>query len=322
MYLTALVDALIDRAELEDNGCQFDPVGDSADRYEILRRRLFVEREPFARTQQASREAPWNSPFVFRMTIDGNGESRDIYNILLFDASGEQIQRKEYLQEFCRYIIHADGLIFIVDPTKFDAVRTQLPWHLFGKATQQQTRGRPSTQSAPPEEQSADGLFDINLGTPALRQPQGDESFYEDEFTTPIQRLMPMVANVLRDELRLPLGQPVRVPISLVVTKADLLRYAREQGNVIASLGWPGRPTRRYHHPDVLTAEVGVQKALREIAPPGLFANGVRHYSDVTYHMVSATGCPIQSNGKYGEIRPFRVIEPFGSVMFRMNIIR
>ncbi len=66
------------------------------------------------------------APLIFRLTINSGGRKRAL-NISFFDSAGEDMTALDRLSVQARYICHADGIIFLLDPLQISSVRQQLP---------------------------------------------------------------------------------------------------------------------------------------------------------------------------------------------------
>jgi hypothetical protein len=47
-------------------------------------------------------------------------------DLVIFDAAGEDVEDPVALEQFCKYILHAAGIIFIIDPFQYAGIRNQL----------------------------------------------------------------------------------------------------------------------------------------------------------------------------------------------------
>lgn len=63
------------------------------------------------------------APMVFRITFNSN---RQVANLVLFDTAGENMESFDAMTQQTKYILYADGVIFLLDPLQIDAVRDQL----------------------------------------------------------------------------------------------------------------------------------------------------------------------------------------------------
>ncbi|MGE3596659.1 MAG: hypothetical protein AB7N70_14010 [Dehalococcoidia bacterium] len=338
-YLTALIDALFDKAEMRGNGVRLQPEADSSVRMADLRRRMFANREMMPRTEQASEREPF-LPFIYTMTIAQEGVAPRAYNVLFFDGSGEQIQRRQAMEQYCRYILHADGLICMLDPSKLEKVRKVVPDDVLGIGHEVPPQSLAPPVAVPvaagradsdpgdgPTNGTADGLFDPEDVIAASRSPvhriepvATHGAFNEPDL--PLHEILANVAAMLRNHHQLPMAEPVDVPISVVVSKADVLRYMPVVAPLVDALSGPGEAPGSYSHARVLVEQEQVRKIVDAIAPIGLRVSGVSHFREPTYHVTSATGGTLRYNKRFGEVRPFRVVDPFGSILHRTNRIR
>jgi hypothetical protein len=82
---------------------------------------LFRKRQLLPPTRTASQETSTKTPMVFRITFHNKAA-----NLSLFDSAGEDMQSLDTMSVEARYICHADGLIFLLDPLQIDTVRQLL----------------------------------------------------------------------------------------------------------------------------------------------------------------------------------------------------
>lgn len=364
MYLTALLNALVQKAELSGNGCHFAPLGDSANRYLEAEQTLFVKRQPIELTPGAESKFG-RPPLAIRMTVTHDEETK-AYNLLLFDASGEQLQRSESLNTHCRYVKYADGLIFMVDPVKLDNVTKAVAPELLGIArpatrppgrTNGSNGGHTSAghgsamlaslpqiaeQLAPtsivalPKADSegtpatGGGLFDAPITVPA---PVIGEAAASPAHAIPViapaaglhipaHFILSSVAQAIRDAQGLAPGAVVPTKAAIVISKADVLRYMPGVKDLIGQLGWPGTSSLHYNHVQTIREALTVTEILDQIAGPMMGTASAREFERPSFHVTSATGVPLKSNGEFGMVRPFRVSDPLGSILFRLEVIR
>lgn len=82
---------------------------------------LFRKRQLLPPTRTASQETSTKTPMVFRITLKHHAA-----NLALFDSAGEDMQSLDTMSVEARYICHADGVIFLLDPLQIDTVRQLL----------------------------------------------------------------------------------------------------------------------------------------------------------------------------------------------------
>lgn len=82
---------------------------------------LFRKRQLLPPTRTASQEASTKTPMVFRITFEKNAA-----NLSIFDSAGEDMQSLDTMSLEARYICHADGVVFLLDPLQIDTVRQLL----------------------------------------------------------------------------------------------------------------------------------------------------------------------------------------------------
>lgn len=89
-------------------------------------RPLFERKTVLQPTQPGLLDARVKAPLALRITFN-NGAWKQAFNISLFDSAGEDMVTSDALKVQARYIPHADGIIFMIDPLQLDSVRQQLP---------------------------------------------------------------------------------------------------------------------------------------------------------------------------------------------------
>ncbi len=84
---------------------------------------LFRQNRVIPPTQTAAVDPATRTPMVFRLTTNEGG----VANLVLFDTAGEDMQALSTMSSEARYILHADALLFLLDPLQIPAVRQMLP---------------------------------------------------------------------------------------------------------------------------------------------------------------------------------------------------
>jgi hypothetical protein len=130
-YISVLINALERQAALAPFGCvSFAPLGaDTEALYdEEYFRPLFEQHAPLRGTQRLN-PGEINRPLIYTMVFERGSRVRRTrrLNLMLFDASGEQIQDETELVVYNRYILNASGLIFLVDPMTLPGIQEHLP---------------------------------------------------------------------------------------------------------------------------------------------------------------------------------------------------
>ena len=86
---------------------------------------LFVQKTVLQPNQPAEIDPVVKTPLIFRFTFD-NGTTRRALNLSFFDTAGEDMTSLTTLSVQNRYITHADGIIFLLDPLQIPAIRPQV----------------------------------------------------------------------------------------------------------------------------------------------------------------------------------------------------
>jgi len=87
---------------------------------------LYERKTVLQPTQPGAINSQVKAPLIFRLTMKNGGHIRAL-NISFFDSAGEDMTALDTLSVQARYICHADGIIFLLDPLQIASVRQQLP---------------------------------------------------------------------------------------------------------------------------------------------------------------------------------------------------
>jgi hypothetical protein len=96
---------------------------------------LFEERRAVDQTPSAEFQPGIRIPLIYRMEFPKAplhyltrplGEFNAV-DLIIFDAAGEDLTNGQSLEQFCRYILRASGIIFLLDPLQLPGVRRRLP---------------------------------------------------------------------------------------------------------------------------------------------------------------------------------------------------
>lgn len=96
-------------------------------------RPLFEEKKSPAPTQAATGLI---EPLIYELVMSPSpGYPTRRINLMLYDASGEDLAVRERMVMVARYVLNANAIIFLADPTTMDAIYKQLPVFLQNKLT-------------------------------------------------------------------------------------------------------------------------------------------------------------------------------------------
>lgn len=122
-YLTVLIDQLYAGALAPlDISVEMDEY--SADRFETQYRQLLVDRRQLPLTPPLLEEDQSPEPFTLVLRRATRGAPERSLNVVFFDASGEQLYRKEDLGRFGKFLYVAGGVIVVLSPAVFPGLRT------------------------------------------------------------------------------------------------------------------------------------------------------------------------------------------------------
>ena len=114
-YLTTLLEALHEGA-LAPLDISVELAEDSAERHRQSRLRLIVDRIPLGLTPPLTGDEV-QQPVVLTLTRSNGDAAPSGINLLVYDASGEQLLRRADIAQYNRYLYVADGVILIIDPS-------------------------------------------------------------------------------------------------------------------------------------------------------------------------------------------------------------
>jgi GTPase SAR1 family protein len=86
---------------------------------------LFVQKTVLQPNRPAEIDPQVKTPLIFRLTFNHKGSKRAL-NLSFFDTAGEDMTSLTTMSLQNRYIIHADGIIFLLDPLQVTSIRRQL----------------------------------------------------------------------------------------------------------------------------------------------------------------------------------------------------
>jgi hypothetical protein len=113
-FITAIIDQL---RKLQVPGGYFDIIAASQeieDKYQVLHRRLFDLQRPLELTQPTQLDI--DQPLAFQIKIGNPDGTKRSFNLLFYDASGEDLARQTKLVQFKSHILKAQAIIFLADP--------------------------------------------------------------------------------------------------------------------------------------------------------------------------------------------------------------
>lgn len=87
---------------------------------------LFINKTVLQPNQPAEIDPQVKTPLIFRLTF-GSGGVRRVLNLSFFDSAGEDMTSLVTMSLQNRYILHANGIIFLLDPLQIPSLRQQLP---------------------------------------------------------------------------------------------------------------------------------------------------------------------------------------------------
>jgi len=76
--------------------------------------------------RRSNNAAVVREPLIYRLEFPRRGRTAPAIHLLLFDAAGEDVQDENTLALYNKYILHASGIIFLLNPLQMDSVCDQL----------------------------------------------------------------------------------------------------------------------------------------------------------------------------------------------------
>lgn len=137
---------LIHRLEQEvgaNFGFSLRMVGDETRKQfeEIYRTPLFRRKMVIQHTPSGAVDSSVKQPMLFRLTFSQGRKVRAV-NLTFFDSAGEDMQALDTMSTEARYICHASGIIFLLDPLQIETVRQKV-----------------AADILPPRDESADPIY-------------------------------------------------------------------------------------------------------------------------------------------------------------------
>lgn len=86
---------------------------------------LFQQKKILQATQSAVVDTIVKQPMLFRLTFRQGRKLRAV-NLTFFDSAGEDMQSLDAMSTETRYICHASGIIFLLDPLQIEAIRQRV----------------------------------------------------------------------------------------------------------------------------------------------------------------------------------------------------
>ncbi len=87
---------------------------------------LFVDKRVLQPNRPAEVDPQVKTPLIFRLTFD-DGRYKRALNLSFFDSAGEDMTSLNTMSLQNRYILHAHGIIFLLDPLQIPSMRQKLP---------------------------------------------------------------------------------------------------------------------------------------------------------------------------------------------------
>lgn len=128
-YATVLIQELMTRVGARFSAALVPLDDQTIRRYNAtFRKPLYEEGETLPVTRSARATVESKYPLVYRWTAQkGRGRNNFVTcSLVFFDAAGEDLASVDLMSTEAKYIAHADGIIFLLDPLQIKDIRTKL----------------------------------------------------------------------------------------------------------------------------------------------------------------------------------------------------
>lgn len=204
-------------------------------------------------TRPRQSRAEVREPLAIRLAMKSHAA-----HLLVFDVAGLHYSNEKQIAMYSRHLLHATGLVFIINPLRIESV-SQL----------------------------------LNL-------PRDTQSEMPD---LTLSRL----AQKLRAEKGLRMGQKIDVPIAMTISKADVLHHLLDKDSVLHSQpDHDGGANLR----DLVAVDREVRRILRSWNQQNLVEMADQNFERCAFFATSALGSQAV-NGRVAQLKPHRVSDPF-----------
>ena len=231
--------------------------------------RVFRQKLLLDQTQSAQANPVVREPLIYRLEFPRRAFSIPAINLVLFDAAGEDVQDENTLALYNKYILHASGIIFLLNPLQVDSICEQL--------------------GSPPD----DGEI--------------------------IQNTLDRVVELIRTELRLKPGRPIRIPTAFVLSKSDILKDIVDDHAMFLQ----DRPhVGNYDLCDFEMVNEELKSYLSSWGEDGLLSNA-EQFAPHGHFAISALGCkPDKHTMSIPSIDPIRCADPVLWLLTQLGYLR
>lgn len=87
---------------------------------------VYLQKTVLPQTQSAQVNPVVREPLIYRLEFPRRGLSIPAVNLVLFDAAGEDVQDENTLALYNKYLLHAAGIIFLINPLQIRSICEQL----------------------------------------------------------------------------------------------------------------------------------------------------------------------------------------------------
>jgi len=244
-------------------------------------RPLFEKKIRLQPTQPGEVNASVKAPLALRLTFH-NGLWKQVLNISVFDTSGEDMLRSASMKTQARYIPHADGIIFLIDPLQLVSIRQLLP----------------SVQ---------DSTLDTQAHPDRVLRPL-IELLEMKRKADPLRRLLAMRGGIM---------SKFSLPVAFTLSKTDVLEPILAPGSPLARAS---EHSESVNLTDMQSISTEVEHSLRRWGLQGFCENVVHNFSHYQYFGVSSLGYQPEEHSQV-VTNPLRVEDPLLWLLYKMNFV-
>lgn len=292
-YLAALLHQLInDEIEQQENiRIRLKPINELAEKkWAEYQETLFEHRgplignKPFTPLSQEEIEQNYSvrEPLIFHLEIDyALKESvTSVMNIVFYDIAGEEIADDKKVRQFGWPILEAQAIIYFADILNIRSVLDKLP------------ANNPQVKYAKD--------FIKNRPRPHV--------------------VLERIISIFKRHHRLSPEGKVGTPIAIMLSKSDMLdpiaqanRF--EQARFLKDVTFNG--TIDLEDMDIVNQDA--QRFLKQFGELELVQDGHMLFTTASFFATSATGCALDANGKFREVKPRRCLDPLFWLLWRLT---
>jgi len=242
---------------------------------------LFTNKQAIAPTQPATKMTA--DPLIYKLIVSPSPKHPPkTVNLIIYDTSGEDFTRPDRLVQVARFIFNTGGFVFVADPVKIPHIFTKLPHFL-----------RAGLQSAlkPSEEHRPADILNTTISLWERYHKHPDGSSLND------------------------------IPIAVMVSKADLLKYLYPSNNYNYTFMTNPQYSSSLNLGDINRVDQEVKDLLNTYQQGDLLTTTNR-FKRVKFFATSATGEPPDATGHFTKVEPCRCLDPLLWILYQCGVIK